>query len=77
MHATPRELLKHSEIIQLLCKFHSHTHNPWLFKIFKIDYFVTFNVQFWTWYSFTKSSHKYEASSTVINVYVYTSDFVS
>ena len=41
-----REALKHSEMVCLLCKFHSRAHNPWLVIIFKIDYLLTSNVWF-------------------------------
>ena len=38
-----REALKHSEIVYLLCKFHSHAHNPCVIEMVSINP-VTFYV---------------------------------
>ena len=39
-----REALKYTEIVQLLCKFHSHVHNSWLVIAVKLIILLTLNV---------------------------------
>ena len=61
------EALQDSEMVYLLCKFHSCAYNHWLhgysvcFKIFKINYLVTSNVRFGTVKCFHKSRHVVKA----------------